>query len=304
MSLQKAKAFVIVLAALLLSGCGQALSEREIVRAVFFVQQQGSYSACLLLADQNAGEDGTHYKTASALGVTPVQALHRAEMALPGQLYYGLLELAALPPGCDWATAQELGELLYDKAQPAPELSVFVLDSADHSWAQDAAALYEDMKAVEREYALHCGLQQLFTQADGCAVPGYRADSGYNFYLMPRNADILFLAGMPAQLAAVLCGQTNRFCTSYADGTALCEAAAGVTVEGSDVQLHLRDAKWETLSAAANDPQVLLCAELQQGFSLLTAKQTADFFHFHFFYENLYGPAAAPPAPTLEILFE
>lgn len=83
MSLQKAKAFVIVLAALLLSGCGQALSEREIVRAVFFVQQQGSYSACLLLADQNAGEDGTHYKTASALGVTPAQALHRAEMALP-----------------------------------------------------------------------------------------------------------------------------------------------------------------------------------------------------------------------------
>ena len=114
MSLQKAKAFVIVLAALLLSGCGQALSEREIVRAVFFVQQQGSYSACLLLADQNAGEDGTHYKTASALGVTPAQALHRAEMALPGQLYYGLLELAALPPcGC-----QDEGETVYRKTCP------------------------------------------------------------------------------------------------------------------------------------------------------------------------------------------
>ena len=177
MSVPKAKALLTVCAALLLCGCGQALSEREIVRAVFFARQQGAYSACLLLADQNAESDGVQYKTVSARGDTAAQALHLAEDALPGRLYYGLLDLAALPPGCDWADAQTLGTLLYDKAQPAPELSVFVLDTADHSWAADAASLYEDMKAVEREYDLHCGLQQLFTQADGCAVPAYRADS-------------------------------------------------------------------------------------------------------------------------------
>ena len=50
MSVPKAKALLTVCAALLLCGCGQALSEREIVRAVFFARQQGAYSACLLLA--------------------------------------------------------------------------------------------------------------------------------------------------------------------------------------------------------------------------------------------------------------
>ena len=84
MSVPKAKALLTVCAALLLCGCGQALSEREIVRAVFFARQQGAYSACLLLADQNAESDGVQYKTASARGNTAAQALHLAEDALPG----------------------------------------------------------------------------------------------------------------------------------------------------------------------------------------------------------------------------
>ena len=70
MSVPKAKALLTVCAALLLCGCGQALSEREIVRAVFFARQQGAYSACLLLADQNAASGGVQYKTASARGDT------------------------------------------------------------------------------------------------------------------------------------------------------------------------------------------------------------------------------------------
>ena len=49
MSVQKVKACLILCVAVLLCGCGQALSEREIVRAVFFAQQQGQYSVCLLL---------------------------------------------------------------------------------------------------------------------------------------------------------------------------------------------------------------------------------------------------------------
>ena len=105
MSVPKAKALLTVCAALLLCGCGQALSEREIVRAVFFARQQGAYSACLLLADQNAESDGVQYKTASARGDTAAQALHLAEDALPGRLYYGLLDLAAL----DWRLKQAEG---------------------------------------------------------------------------------------------------------------------------------------------------------------------------------------------------
>ena len=45
MSVPKAKALLTVCAALLLCGCGQALSEREIVRAVFFAPDEGGFSA-------------------------------------------------------------------------------------------------------------------------------------------------------------------------------------------------------------------------------------------------------------------
>ncbi|MCO7110223.1 hypothetical protein NIA69_15340 [Gemmiger formicilis] len=41
MSVPKAKALLTVCAALLLCGCGQALSEREIVRAVFLRGSRG-----------------------------------------------------------------------------------------------------------------------------------------------------------------------------------------------------------------------------------------------------------------------
>ena len=288
MSVPKAKALLTVCAALLLCGCGQALSEREIVRAVFFARQQGAYSACLLLADQNTESDGVQYKTAS----------------LPGRLYYGLLDLAALPPGCDWADAQTLGTLLYDKAQPAPELSVFVLDTADHSWAADAASLYEDMKAVEREYDLHCGLQQLFTQADGCAVPAYRADSGYDFALLAADGASVYVSGLQAQLAAALCGQTGRFFTAFAGGQAVCDTRVNVTAEDTTVQLHLRDTDFQPLGAYNEDWQALLCTELQQAFSALTADDAADFFHLQFWHVNLCGPGSAMPVPRLEILFE
>ena len=96
MSVPKYKALLLACITLFLCGCGQALSEREIVRAVFFARQQGQYSVCLLLADQNNNEDGLHYKTSSARGFTAAQALHRAETTLPGRLYYGLIDLAVL----------------------------------------------------------------------------------------------------------------------------------------------------------------------------------------------------------------
>ena len=81
MSVPKAKALLTVCAALLLCGCGQALSEREIVRAVFFAQQQGQYSVCLLLADQNAPEGESAFKTASA--AAPISIASQACEGLP-----------------------------------------------------------------------------------------------------------------------------------------------------------------------------------------------------------------------------
>ena len=157
---------------------------------------------------------------------------------------------------------------------------------------------------MEREYDLHCGLQQLFTQADGCAVPAYRADSGYDFALLAADGASVYVSGLQAQLAAALCGQTGRFFTAFAGGQAVCDTRVNVTAEDTTVQLHLRDTDFQPLGAYNEDWQALLCTELQQAFSALTADDAADFFHLQFWHVNLCGPGSAMPVPRLEILFE
>ena len=85
-------------------------------------------------------------------------------------------------------------------------------------------------------------------------------------------------AGLAAQLAAVLCGQTDRLYTTYAGGTALCRARIDVTVQDTTVQLHLRDTAFEVLTQTGQDLQALFCTELLQAFAALTAERSADFF--------------------------
>ncbi len=296
------------LCGLLLCGCGgQPLSKREIVRAVFFTQQGSHYSACLLLADQNAPEGETAFKTASAAAATPAQALENAAATLPGTVYYGLLDAAALPAGADWEQAQEIGLLLYDRAQPAPELSVFLLDGADHDWQQDAQGLYERMQAIEDRYKVHCGLQQLFTQSTGCAVPALAQGSGYDFALLAQNAAPRRCKGITAQLAALLAGQTTRLETPYAADSAACTARAEVTATGDTVQLHLHGADLRSLAAPADEAALrrALGTDLQGSFKTLSKTTAAsDLFHFQFWQQCLYGPNAAPQTPTLQILWE
>lgn len=294
--------------ALLLSGCGgQPLSKREIVRAVFFERQESRYSACLLLADQSAPEGESAFKTASAAAATPAQALENAAASLPGTAYYGLLDAAALPADVDWAQAQEIGLLLYDRAQPAPELSVFLLDAAPHDWQQDAQLLYEQMQAVENRYKVHCGLQQLFTQAEGCTIPALPKGNGYDFTLLAKDAAPGRYTGLTAQLAALLAGQTNRIETSYAANTAACTACAEVTSAGDTVQLHLHGADLRSLAAPADETTLRKTLEnsLQVSYKNLTRAVGADsLFHFTFWQACLYGPGTALKAPSLQILWE
>lgn len=298
------------LCGLLLCGCGgQPLSKREIVRAVFFEQQGEHYSVCLLLADQNAPEGETAFKTASAAAPTPAQALENAAATLPGTVYYGLLDAAALPAGAVWEQAQEIGLLLYDRAQPAPELSVFLLDSTDHDWQQEAQSLYERMQAIEDRYKVHCGLQQLFTQHAGCAVPTLAQGSGYDFALLAqdKNAVPRRCKGLTAQMAALLAGQTIRLETTYAADTAACTTRAEVTADGSTVQLHLQGADLRSLAAPADETALrkTLETDLQTSFQALSKTTAAsDLFHFSFWQQCLYGPNAATQTPTLQILWE
>ena len=135
------------------------------------------------------------------------------------------------------------------------------------------------MKSVRSEYRLHCGLQQLFTQADCCTVPGYRADSGYDLLLLAKQQPAPYrAAGLAAQLAAVLCGQTDRLYTTYADGTALCRARIAVTVQDTTVQLHLRDTAFEVLTQTGQDLQALFCTELLQLFPHSPLNDRPTFF--------------------------
>ena len=306
MDVQKNKTLLIkgcLCMSLILSGCGgQSLSEREIVRGVLFAKQAESYSVCLVLADQNAeGAQPESNKVSAAQGI---------EQALYGDVYYGLLDLAALPADTDWATASEMGELLYENAQPAPELSVFVLDDEPiASWAKQGATLYKNMKAVEDTYQVHCGLQQLFAQREVCAIPAYTAGGGYDFVLLPQYGEQIRCRGLAeAQLAAVLCGQADRLQGTFADGQAVCEARAQVTVEGNKVQLHLRDTTLSALSSLAPERlESALQNELQDRFNALyetMQKSGADPFHLNFWQACTYGPGSVMEKPELELLLE
>lgn len=295
---------------LLLSGCGgQSLSDREIVRGVFFTQQNEQYSACLVLADQNAETGQPENKTAAAQGTTPAQALQRAEQSLYGDAYYGLLDLAVLPSDANWQEAQEIGELLYENAQPAPELSVFLLSRPSvQSWAKEAPSLYQNLKALEQTYQVHCGLQQLFAQQDVCGIPAFSPEGGYAFAILAKNAEPIYAVdSLSAQLAALLCGQTTHLQTAYAEGTAWCKARVQMTVENGSITLHLRDIELQDLTTSQRDLQQILKEEMQAAFSALwtpLAQTQADPFHLQFWQACLYGPDAVVPSPQLDILFE
>lgn len=315
MAVSKNKALFLkgcLLMSLLLSGCGgQALSEREIVRGVFFTRQQDAFSACLVLADQNSEKDSGGEKISAAQGSTPAQALERAEQALYGDVYYGLLDLAALPSNTDLSMAREIGELLYENAQPAPELSVFVLDDSVSSWAKEGSVLYQNMKSLEKTYKVHCGLQQLFSQEEVCGIPGYIAGGGYDFLLLPQYGSPVRCHGLvEAQLAAVLCGQTSILKGAFASGRAACEARTQVLAERKHLQIHLRDTMLTVLDPSFSEEalQSVLEQELQRSFLKLQQQMQcsgeADPFHLRFWQSCQYGPDFAPQPPTLEVIFE
>ena len=145
-------------------------------------------------------------------------------------------------------------------------------------------------------------MEVMLVVALGAAVAGFvQGLSGFAFGMVAMS---FWAWVLEPQLAAVLCGQTDRLYTTYAGGTALCRARIDVTVQDTTVQLHLRDTAFEVLTQTGQDLQALFCTELQQAFAALTTERSADFFHLQFWHANLYGPRSPAPAPQLTILWE
>lgn len=231
----------------LFSGCGQTplLSQREIVHAVFFQKDGEENTALLLLADQPKEQEGetAGYKTAVGVGQTPAQALEQAERSLDGQVFYGLMDMAVLPLEGDWQSTIELGRLLYEKAQPAPQITLFLMENRpQQELTEEVAALYEGMENAINKYGLCNGLQLMFSAQNECALPVWQGTE-YGFaFLQKDRPNTVLKDTLPAQMAAVLCGQANRIDCCFSQGTASVQGKAMVqhrVQEQGNAELYL-----------------------------------------------------------------
>ena len=121
----RSKKALLMLAAmfLLLTGCGAPLlSERAVVRAVCF--RGAAQAARVSLVLEAAGQEDA-FQTVTGRGASYAAAFKDAERQLDGAVFYGLMDLALLPPQAGWEQAAEIGQLLADTALPAPKIDVF-----------------------------------------------------------------------------------------------------------------------------------------------------------------------------------
>lgn len=286
---------------LLLTGCaGRPLIEREIVRAVFFTREDGKEHAVLLLQNQES-EDSSDYEVASGEGESAAQALADAAAELDGVMFYGLTDLVALPADCDWEQLQEFASLLYETAQPSPEITLFLLDSRTlDSLEQTAGDLYDEMQAVEKKYRISCGLESVLSQADQAALPCWQG-TGYGFAVLKAGEQPLrYVEPVRAQLAAVLCGQSRQLEFVFAGNGISCKAGATILFHAmrdrTQVILRLQDTSLSALTREIpNDEETLrhlLSAELEDAFAQLCADTReigADPFRLTFWQECLQG---------------
>ena len=295
MSCFKPKLLLMVLLTMLLCGCSQhTLASREIVRAVCFGADN---EVCLILE----GKEENDYRAIQGEGDTMAQALDAAQRQLTGQAYYGLMDVAVLPTTVDFRQARELGELLYEKAQPAPESAVFAAD-----WNGDIAAeMYDRLRQMQEP---HCGLERLFEQEDCCFIPLWQKES-FGYLLLQQEHTERVIQPEAASLIAVLCGQSGRVDMTFANNTAHITADARVSVEPTAQQtlvtVTLRDVKLSTLTPTMEErmAQQRLADSWQQAFSRY-APLPADPFRLDFFASCRFGAEQKAAAPKLSIAFE
>ncbi len=299
-----------------LTGCGQqqTLAQREIVRAVFLERQKAECKAVLLVEDTDLPEGESGYKTADGTGDTFEKAICEAELSLDGTPFYGLMDLVTMPLEADWETVTQAGQLLYEQAQPAPEMTLFLLDAKDFPLPKSAGELYDILCAATKTYKLHGGLEGLFVQQDFCALPVWQ-EEGMGFAFLRRGQQPVRLdSGLEAQLAAVLCGQIRHLESYYAQESAYC--AADTTVqwdaekENINILLHLRKTSLADLSGQErpqSDLESILETELQSAFQRLNQTAgdiRADPFRLNFWKTSVMETTVQNPLPQLIVEIE
>lgn len=303
-----------VFLAIFFTGCaGRPLSEREIVRAVFFTGAGTGYQATLLVQDQQSEQpDGV--LTVNGAGSTAAQALDNAVRTLDGEAFYGAMDLVGLPPGTDYAALQQFVGLIGKTAQPSPEVSLLLLDRRMALEVPDKAGeLYQQMRQWEKKYGVSCGLERAASQQGAAALPIWQ-EGGFGFAVLTENGALTYTQPVSAQLAAVLCGQSERLDLTFGGGKYTCQAQASLRCRAVpdrlEVTLQLSDARLSVLApdlpAGEETLRTLLSAELHTVFEGLSddfASTGTDPCRFQFWVENLLG-AGAPALPvTLNVTF-
>lgn len=301
MSFAKAKAALSLFFAVCLLGCSQhTLASREIVRAVFFDEEN---TVCLLLeSTQQPGDQSEAYKLITGQGETMAQALNDAENQLNGQAYYGLMDVAVFPGSVDLKQARELGELLYDKAQPSPEAAVF-----SASWNENnAEELYDRMRTVQQP---HCGLERLFEQESCCMIPFWQQHHSPGCLLLLEGEGLQVTKAEDAQLLFLLKGQSRRVEMTFADQKARMMADARVSVQADAgrtvVTVTLRDVKLDTLTPILKRSTAIqrLLNAWQQAFSRY-GSLGSDPFRLDFWAAGRFGSGSHAASPVLNVVLE
>lgn len=303
---------LMLLGLLLLSGCaGKPLIEREIVRAIFFAHSGGDTRATLVLQDQQK-EEADAYQTVHGTGKTPAQALTDAVQSLDGTVFYGVMDTVGLPQDTDYEEMRQYAELIHQTAQPSPEVSLLLLDDRSAAKLQDEAGqLYDEIRQGETRYGISCGLETITAQRKTAALPVWQ-DDPYGFAILSDGSTQYYRDAVCAQLAGILCRQTDRWDLIFGDGKYTCQAGVSLVCRAtpSEIQvlLQLKDAKLSALDPEFSGDEAELqrefSEEVQAAFARLTADSgtiAADPFRFQFWAKCLLGPNASPLPVTLSV---
>ena len=304
-----------LLLALLLTGCaGRPLSEREIVRAVFFATERGEHTAVMVIQDQQQ-EETSDFRVVTGSGKTAAQALESAARRLDGEAFYGALDLVGLPADTGYSQLHQYAQLIRRTARPAPEVSLWLLDApAAEKLPDKAGELCGAILQRERQEDVSCTLETISARQGISPLPVWR-DEEYGFAVLSDRAEpILLTRALDAQLAAILCGQAGRLDAADARRQYACRANVSVRCHADrqrlTVRLLLKDAELRPLSETPPDGDTdlrqKLAEDLQSAFARLyekTAQAQLDPWRFSFWTEVLLGDGAAPLPAVLQVEF-